>query len=460
MDVKDLRSAGIYVPYEQIPIETVTEVKCRLLDSVLALIGGALAMPADELSTIADLVQENGNVRPVWPSDISTNLEMAGFLNAYFMRYADWGDTYRRAGGIGGHPSDQLAAILALAGTQAVSGRSIIELTHMAYQLWYSLQEGMMKSRRDLDYTTTLALTIPLLAGTCFEVSPERMQDALNISASGGAVLEQVRTGGTTNLKSAASAYAIARGFWCYRISEAIHAPDSIFDGKYGWYNVFAPLESELTGSGEMAYQPLEIKNYACFNGAQASVECMVNLSDTLKGKLENIRRIAIRVSSVDAGVVIRPGQADYPATQADADHNLKYCAATALQFGALTPLHFSSAYLENAKTRRLIDVIDVGVLSESESAALNNRDGSCLVEITMDDGAEMFASCERAAGILSGLEPDVRLERLHDIIDGKRRMAESAGRFDLTRVKDIIFSLEKYEGYALIDAIQAELQR
>ena len=113
------------------------------------------------------------------------------------------------------------------------------------------------------DYTSALSLSIPVLAGVCLDDSPEKIQNALNPSASGGIVLHQVRTNEVTNLKSGATAYAIARGFWCLRISEAITAPGGMFEGEDGWYKAIAPLEGDLVGPGrDITYSPVEIKTF------------------------------------------------------------------------------------------------------------------------------------------------------------------------------------------------------
>lgn len=144
------------------------EVKYRLLDTTLALIGGALVTTKDELESLCAVIREEEGIRPVWPLRMLTSIEMAGFLNAYFIRGFDWGDTYRRKGIIIGHLSDQIAVILAPCSTPGVSGCRVIEMIHIAYHIYIVLQEHMLCSRPDLDYTTALSLTTPLIAAIYF----------------------------------------------------------------------------------------------------------------------------------------------------------------------------------------------------------------------------------------------------------------------------------------------------
>jgi hypothetical protein len=57
MNVTDLKGAGLYVPYEQIPTYVVDEAKCRLADTILALIGGALAVPPEEMELLRGVIR-------------------------------------------------------------------------------------------------------------------------------------------------------------------------------------------------------------------------------------------------------------------------------------------------------------------------------------------------------------------------------------------------------------------
>ncbi|GAB4115820.1 MAG: MmgE/PrpD family protein [Candidatus Caldatribacteriota bacterium] len=460
MDVKDLAGAGLYVPFQQLQPSTVREVKFRLLDSILSLIGGALCVQKEEVESLARLLDTPFQIRPIFPLGFKTNLEMAGFLNAYFMRYADWGDTYRRQrGGVGGHPSDQIAAILALSDTPGLAGTRIIELIHLSYQLWAVLQEQMLFLRPDIDYTTTLSLTIPVVAATCFNEPPQVVQNALNLSASGGILLEQIRRD-VTNLKSAASAYAIARGFYCYRFSKVIQAPESIFSGEYGWYKVIAPLEGELVSLGaEATYTPIQIKPFPCCNAAQSTVECALRLHPQLVGRLEQIKQIIIHLSPVETQIVNKPHQALYPQTQADADHHIRYCAATALQFGALTPLHYKAEYLKDKLTQHLIDLIDVQVLTSQEAAALGHQEGACILEVLLKDGSTLSERLAKASGILSGLDPLEREERFRKVLKKKSQMIEKVSGLHLSHLQDIVLELEEYQGKELIDKIQECLE-
>jgi 2-methylcitrate dehydratase len=400
------------------------------------------------------------DVRPVFPADSKTSLEMAGFLNAFLLRCADWGDTYRRKDEVFGHPSDQVATILALCDASHVSGAQIVALTHFAYQLYAVLGERMPGLRQPWDYTSALALTVPAIAGLCFHASEDRLQNALYLSAAGGAVLHQVRTEEITSLKSGASAYATARGLWCYRVSGAIKAPSSMFEGKDGWYRVIAPLEGELVGMGsDRSYAPVEVKSFPCFHVAQSPVECAIDVHEQLEKKTDKIRRIEIHVTETDSKRILRSDQRKYPLCQSEADHHIKYCLSIALLHGALTPLHYKPEFFHSKLTRQLIDLIEVQVLDSEKIRSLGNKSDACLLEVLLEDGEIVRSHRSQAEGSFSGLKTSDRVVKLQRVVEKKRKMLEQTCGIDLNPVERLVCDLENHEGYELLDVIQASIQ-
>jgi len=462
MNVTDLKGAGLFVPYDQMPSHVVYEDKCRLADTILSLIGGALAVPAGETELLRETIKEEPGARPVWPLIPQTSVEMAGFLNGFFIRYADLGDTYRRRNkiGAGGHPSDMFAGILAICDSGDVTGKRILELSHLAYQMYSILQENMMYKRLEIDYTTTLGLIIPVLAAVCDNASPERIQNALNLSASSAIIMEQVRPGDITNLKSGATAYATARALWCYKFSKVLQAPASMFSGKYGWYNVMADLTGEFTAPENYSpYETVQTKMFPAFNPAQAPIECAISMHGQLKAAGKRISSAVLRVCEKDAKKIFKSEHAEYPNSMAEADHNLKYCIAVALLNGALTSLEYGEKYLQSAEVRGLIDVIDIRQMDPEEEATLSGgKSGSCKLEVKTKDGDELTESRARPTGDFSGAAPEEREKQLRAVVDMKRNMLENAGGYKFAPLFEMIFHLEQTNGKGLIDEIHKAL--
>lgn len=461
MNVKNLREKAIYKSYEDMAPETAATVKYIFYDALLALIGGLESVPQEEKEKLAAICEEEpGNCRPIWHSDKKISLEMAGFINGYCIRYADWGDAMRPPVNRGGHPSDMCAALLALCDCPGVSGKRAVEALHLAYQMWVHTQNQMMYKAQQYDPTTYLAITLPVMIGACMGKTPEEIQNLLNLSASSGTILLQVRPADITNLKCGATGYAIARAFWLYRMSSFLQAPDSMFTGANGWYNVVAAFDGELDAmDDDHTYEQIQVKALPCCNVNQASCECGIELHKRIGGDSAKIRKIILHVSPHDAGIALKPGKPKYPNDHPSADHHIKYCLAVALKYGALAPIHYAEKYFKDSEIRRLIDITEGLVLTEEELTALGGGKGPCVVEIELEDGTVLVENLARPSGYFVGVKAEERNAGLKHTAEMKRSIIETCFGYDLSQVEKIAMNLEQYEAKRLIDAVQEAIR-
>src|SRR5512138_622134 len=98
--------------YSDIPAETVHQVKRTLIDALGCAMGGFHAQPSEIARRLAFQVT---SVRPsrILGTARSSSPDLAGFANSVMVRYLDCNDSYFSPGG--GHPSDMIPAVLALA---------------------------------------------------------------------------------------------------------------------------------------------------------------------------------------------------------------------------------------------------------------------------------------------------------------------------------------------------------
>lgn len=461
MDVMHLRERGLLVSYKDMPRSTSDTVKYIFLDAILALIAGMRSIPEEEVKKLETVLgEEPGQCRPVWPLDRKMSREMAGFINGYCLRYADWGDAMRPPRSRGGHPSDMCAAMLAMCDTLGLGGASVIEALHLAYQMWAQVQNKMMYKRPEFDPTTYLTLTLPVMFAACMGDSPKQMQNVLNLSASSGTTLLQVRPHDITNLKCGATGYAIARVFWLYRMSRFLDAPGSMFEGTNGWYKVVADFDGELVKmDDDTTYEQIQVKALPCCNVNQASSECGIRLHERLNGDSKRIKGITIRVGPHDAGIALKPGKPKYPYDHPTADHHINYCLAVTLKYGALAPIHYEDEYLNDEELRRLISVTKGVVLNEDELAVLGGGKGPCIVELKLDDGSVISESLARPSGYFVGVKADERNAGLKKTVEAKQAIIEKCYGYDLSCVTDMVMNLEKYQAVELVNAIQDALR-
>lgn len=280
---------------------------------------------------------------------------------------------------------------------------------------------------------------------------------ALNVSAAGGAILVGVRsTGDMTNLKSGATGYAIARALWCYKMSRVLDAPARMFTGVRGsWYHVIAPLEGKLEGfPQEKVYETIEIKSFPCYNVAQGPVELAIRLHSRVKDKLDQIDKIILKKSPVDAKVPLRADPNIHPHNHASADHDTLYCLSAALKYGALTPKHFEDEYLFDETLNRLQDIIELQIFTPEELKKFGGENSANEITVIFNDGTAYTESLSKPIGFSGGLSTQDRVKKMRNNVENKRSMLEQCYGFDLSKLADMVYNMEKYDGHALLQRI------
>src|ERR1700730_1933465 len=123
------------------------ETKRRLIDAVACGIGGYSNEPA---SIARHMAAENSGQPParVLGSGALTSIEMATFANTVMVRYLDCNDTYVSKGS--GHPSDMIAASLAVADAFHANGKDTLLSIATAYEIYTALADVV--ALRDLGW--------------------------------------------------------------------------------------------------------------------------------------------------------------------------------------------------------------------------------------------------------------------------------------------------------------------
>ena len=111
--------------YEGLSAETIHAAKVRVIDTLSALIGGFHGEPCRILRKRAARVPDPDGATVIGTA-IRTTPDMAAFVNGTTARYVEMNDVYHWPGSSGGHPSDLLAPILAVAEHARGGGREFI----------------------------------------------------------------------------------------------------------------------------------------------------------------------------------------------------------------------------------------------------------------------------------------------------------------------------------------------
>jgi 2-methylcitrate dehydratase len=125
------------VRFGQLPAGIVEAATERLVDTIGCAVGGAACEAARmgrRLAPALDAGHRQMAARPIGAAERTTTLESAGFINSAMIRYLDFNDTYP-----GGHPSDALGPVIALADTLGSSGAELIAAVAVGYDIFIKL---------------------------------------------------------------------------------------------------------------------------------------------------------------------------------------------------------------------------------------------------------------------------------------------------------------------------------
>jgi 2-methylcitrate dehydratase len=307
--------------------------------------------------------------------------EAAAFINSAMIRNLDFNDRYP-----GGHPSDCLGALLALAGAMNVNGKRFLTSMIVTYESFARLSDATTLSRRGWDQG--YAIGIATAAGVCnlLKLSIESTAHAVGIAAASNLPLRVTRSGELTPWKNVATAYAVRNGLFAALLAaEGMAGPGNAFDGRNGlWEKVTGPFElapfpneggAHLTPRVQLKYWPIET------NG-QAAVWAAMELRSNVKPS--DVKEIDVFTSKFTWFEIGSEPEKWDPKTRETADHSLPYIFARALVDGPIRVNSFNDEAVRDASLRPLMAKIKV-IPDDSIEALLPEKTLIRVVATTID---------------------------------------------------------------------------
>jgi 2-methylcitrate dehydratase len=262
--------------------------------------------------------------------------EAAAFINTAMIRNFDFNDRYP-----GGHPSDALGALIALAAasTAPVDGRRFLAAMVVMYEIFARLCDATRFNQRGWDQG--FAISIAAACGLCnlLRLPRAAAANAIGIAASSSVPLRVTRSGELTPWKGAATAYAVRNGvFAALLAAEGMAGPPEAFAGRAGLFeNVTGPFELEpfATAGGRSLMTRVEIKYWPVEASGQPVVWAALELRKSIvPSDLKEIEFLVNRFAKFEIGS--EPAKWD-PQTRETADHSLPYIFARTLADGPIT---------------------------------------------------------------------------------------------------------------------------
>ena len=339
-----------------------------------------------------------------------SSVEWATFVNGLLIRYLDYNDTYLSLEPA--HPSDNLAAVLAIGASVGASGPDMIAAAVLAYEVQCRLCDAASLRKHGIDHVTYGAISSAIAAGKLLSLDPVQMTHAIGLAGVANVALRQTRAGELSMWKGCAFANAARNGvFAALLAAEGMTGPAPIFEGDVGLMKLITgPFElAPLGGDG----RPFMITGtYIKFWPSEYHSQSAIDAALQLRPEVGDVRKVAaVDIHTFDAAVDIigKDPEKWRPKTRETADHSLPYCAAVALADGDVTLAQFEPERFTDATLLDLVAKVKIhrdAALSARYPRGIPNR-----LTITMQDGRKLVREVEFPRGHAENPMTDAEVE-------------------------------------------------
>jgi 2-methylcitrate dehydratase len=292
-------------------------------------------------------------------------VDWAAFANGCLVRYLDYNDTYLSREPA--HPSDNIAAALAVAEARNANGRELITAIALAYEVQCRLCDAASLRARGWDHVTYGAFSSALAAARLMGLDAERTRHALGIAGVASAALRQSRVGELSHWKGCAFANAARHGVFAALLASAgMTGPAPIFEGEKGFEKlVSGPLDDLKLPTNDCGFRKdfMIVKTHVKFWPAEYHSQSAIEAALKVRAQINNPEEIeSVLVKSHDAAVDIIGSEPEKwrPTNRETADHSLPYIVAATLADGEVTAKQFAPERFTDPKLLTLVKRVKV----------------------------------------------------------------------------------------------------
>ena len=303
-----------------LPAQVIHEVKRRIIDSLGTAAGAMNAEACAIARRCAVRVQGQPSVSLLGGGQSS--VEWGTFVNGTLIRYLDYNDTYLSLEPA--HPSDNLAAVLAVGEYGRANGRDLITAAVLAYEVQCRLCDAASLRKHGWDHVTYGAISSASAACKLLHLGMEQTTHAIGLAAVANVALRQTRAGELSMWKGCAFANAARNGvFAALLAAQGMTGPRPIFEGDLGFMKqLTGPFELPVLGNQDTPF--LITQTHIKFWPAEYHSQSAIDAALQLRPEISDLHSIAaIDIHTFDAAVDIigtdpekwRPRRARQPIT-------------------------------------------------------------------------------------------------------------------------------------------------
>ena len=420
--------------YEDMPAATLKKARNLLLDTFGCALGAVNGKPVKAAREV--IRARGGNPQAtVIGTGWKTSCDEAAFLNAMQIRYLDFNDY--AAFGYPHHPSINLAAALAVAEMQKLSGKDLMLGLAVGYEVHIRVRDA--SERRGFDMPSIEAqYGSAAAAARLLKLDAAAIANALAIAASNANTLSEVRAGSElSNAKGTAEALAVRSGTFAALLSRAgMDYPATMMDGEYSYGKLVSRgLKEDVLRrrAGELEIMKSCMKMWPSIGTSQAPIAAALALRG--RGvKAGDIKSVTMYLS--EFGYTQQRDFLGEINTREHADHSAPYLVARAFMDGDVRVEDFEERRYRDPQANAFI-----GRIKLVQDPALTTSGGDVLgsrLEVTLNDGSVQTAEMPYAPGSYQNPATDQQIE--HKFID----LAEEAlGQAGARRARDVILAID-----------------
>jgi 2-methylcitrate dehydratase len=383
--------------YDDLDRPTVERVKTHLIDTIGCAIGAFDERPARICREVALSV---AGPATIIGTDQSTTPDLAAFANGAATRFLDFNDTY--VGRFAVHPSDNIAACVAVAEAERASVQELITAIAIAYEVNCRLVDALDVSKRGWDPPVFSLPAVALAAGRLMKLDEERLAQAVNLALNDHIPMGQTRVGALSDWKGIAVAEAARNAVFAAMLARAgLSGPAPVFEGRSGFVQlVSGPGEVDIESFGRRGVpfriHQCSVKPYPAVIYTQTAIVAAIEVANDV-GSLDRIT--AIEIATTRRGYERTGSEPEKwsPKTRETADHSLPYITARAMIDRDITNESFAPEKFGDLAVLAFMKKIKV-----SEDAALTARGGGAVptrVTAILSDGNRIVREIDHAPG-------------------------------------------------------------
>lgn len=383
--------------FDDLDAATIERVKTHVVDTIGCAIGALDERPVRICREISAAV---GGAATVIGTTRKTTAELATFANTAAGRYLDFNDSY--VGRFAVHPSDNIAACLAIAETERASAQELITALAIAYEVNCRLVDALDISTRGWDPPIFGLPAVALAAGRLMKLTPAQLSHAVSLALNDHIPMAQTRVGELSDWKGVAVAETARNAVFSTRLAKAgMTGPAPIFEGRSGFFQQItgqARVDVGAFGRRGVPFriQQCSLKRYPAVIYTQTAIVAGIEVMKEA-GALDRIA--SMEIATTRRGLQRTGSEPEKwdPKTRETADHSLPYIVTRAMVDGDIHHESFSQAKIREPSVLAFMQRINV-----SEDPALTARTGGAVptrITAVLKDGKSIVREVDHAPG-------------------------------------------------------------